>query len=438
MRRIKAFPILAVLAVVLDTTAVDAQSYLKASPDDMAWWRDAKFGLFIHWGPVSLKGTEIGWSRGGERRGRGGTGSIPVDVYDNLYREFNPVEFDAREWVALAKDAGMKYLVFTTKHHDGFSMFDSAVTDYKITSPVSPFGRDVAAELADACHDAGIRLGFYYSPVDWRHPDYRTPNHDRYIKFMHEQVRELCANYGEVDVLWFDGLQIHPMSGRGGETYYDPGWAKDWDSQRLFRTIRSLQPHVIINNRCGLEGDFDTPEQHVGFYQVDRPWESCITICRQWAWKPDDAMKSLDECIRTLVMCAGGDGNLLLNVGPMPTGKIEKRQADRLHEIGGWLRVNGESIYGTRGGPIPPKSWGVTTHKGNTVYLHVLAGSDELIAVPPLTEPIRSAVLLDGSPVETTGTPFGVLVRLAREKRDASDTVVALTFDRKPTLRESR
>ena len=199
---------------------VEAQSSVKASKKDMQWWRDARFGMFVHWGPVSLKGTEIGWSRGGERRGRSGTGSIPVEVYDNLYKEFNPTEFDAGEWVEIAKAAGMKYIVFTSKHHDGFSMFDSKATDYKITSPESPFGRDVVGELAKACHDGGLKIGFYYSPVDWYHPDYRTENHANYIKFMHNQVREICSNYGRIDIMWFDGLG---------------GTSEDWNSKPLFK-----------------------------------------------------------------------------------------------------------------------------------------------------------------------------------------------------------
>ncbi|MHC4324137.1 MAG: alpha-L-fucosidase, partial [Planctomycetota bacterium] len=247
----------------------DSEDYLKAGEKDIKDWRDMKFGLFVHWGPVSLKGTEIGWSRGGERRGRKdkSTGSIPVEVYDNLYKQFNPVKFDAAQWVQTAKDAGMKYLVFTSKHHDGFSMFDSKVTDYKISN--SPFERDVVKELAEACHKGGLKLGYYYSPVDWYHPDYRNENHPRYIKFMHAQLREICSNYGRIDIIWFDGL--------GGS-------AKDWDSENLFEMIRRLQPNVIINNRAGLPADHDTPEQRIGKFQNDRPWETCMTICRQWAW----------------------------------------------------------------------------------------------------------------------------------------------------------
>jgi alpha-L-fucosidase len=405
------------------------QSYLYASSKDMQWWKAARFGMFIHWGPVSLKGTEIGWSRGGERRGMNGTGEIPVEVYDNLYKEFNPVKFDADAWVKTAKDAGMKYIVFTTKHHDGFSMFDSGLADYKITN--SPFKRDVVKELADACHRERIRLGFYYSPVDWHHPDYRTENHARYIQYLHGQLHELCSRYGQVDILWFDGLQINPMTGSGGEAVYDPAWAKDWDSENLFREIRTLQPHVIINNRCGLKGDFDTPEQHVGFFQTSRPWESCITICRQWAWKPNDTMKSLRECIRTLVMCAGGDGNLLLNVGPMPTGEIEPRQAVRLKEMGAWLKKYGRAIYRTRGGPFPPAEWGVSTRRGATAYIHILNWESDTILLPPLSCKLVSHTVLTGGKAIVKKTAGGIEISVPKEDRNDIDTIVELRFSRR-------
>jgi hypothetical protein len=191
--------------------AAESKAYLKARDADVQAWRELKFGLFVHWGPVSLQGTEIGWSRAGERRGTGGTGTVPVEVYDNLYRQFDPTEFDAERWVRVAQDAGMCYLVFTTKHHDGFSMFDSQLTDYKVTN--SPFGRDVVKELADACHRAGLKLGFYYSPPDWHHPDYRTANHARYIAYLHGQVRELCTNYGTVGILCSTGWAARPVTG---------------------------------------------------------------------------------------------------------------------------------------------------------------------------------------------------------------------------------
>jgi len=390
------------------------KDFLKASPQDVQRWRRWRFGLFIHWGPVCLKGTEISWSRGGERRGRKGRGPIPVEVYDNLYKRFNPVKFDAKQWVAIAQAAGMKYLVFTTKHHAGFCMFDSKLTDYKITSPLSPFRRDVVKELADACHEARLGLGFYYSPPDWHHPDYRTARHARYIQYLHGQLRELCTNYGKVDIIWFDGL--------GGK-------AKDWDSPRLFQMIRTLQPHVLINNRAGLPGDFDTPEQRIGRFQTDRPWESCITICRQWAWKPRDRMKSLEQCLHTLIKCAGGDGNLLLNVGPMPDGRIEPRQVARLKEIGAWLEKYGESIYATRGGPFRPGPWGAATCKGNTVYLHILAWTGDAVTLPPLPRKIVGTSVLTGGTAEVKQTDESITVAVPKTQRQPIDTIVVLQLD---------
>jgi len=388
--------------------------YLKAGEQDIQAWRQMKFGLFIHWGPVSLKGTEIGWSRGGERRGRNdkSTGSVPVEIYDNLYKQFNPVKFDAEQWVQMAKDAGMKYLVFTSKHHDGFSMFDSKLTDYKISN--SPFKRDVVKELADACHKGGLKLGYYYSPVDWYHPDYRTENHARYIEYMHGQLREICSNYGRIDIIWFDSL--------GGS-------AKDWDSENLFKMIRQLQPEVIINNRAGLPADHDTPEQRIGKFQNDRPWETCMTICRQWAWKPDDQMKSFKQCIQTLVKTVGGDGNLLFNVGPMPDGRIEPRQVERLKEMGAWLKKYGQSIYGTRGGPFKPGAWGASTYKGNAVYIHVLNWSGEKLLLSPVPKKIVAGSVLTGGEASVRQTDEAIEISVPKADWHEIDTIIKLQLD---------
>lgn len=406
-------PVLAALVILL-ATSLTAQG--QSDPvDHMTWWREARFGLFIHWGPVSLKGTEIGWSRGGERRGTGGTGDIPLEVYDNLYREFNPVEFDAREWVQIALNAGMKYLVFTSKHHDGFCMFDSALTEYKITN--SPFQRDVVRELADACHEAGLKVGWYYSPPDWHHPDYRTANHARYIEYLHGQLRELCTNYGKIDILWFDGLG---------------GTAEDWDAEKLVTMIRELQPGIVINDRAGLPEDHATPEQRVGAFNRNRRWETCMTICNQWAWKPDDTMKTLDKCIDVLVRTAGGDGNLLFNVGPMPDGRIEPRQVDRLAEMGAWLGQFGETIYGTRGGPYMPSAWGASTCKNSRVYLHVLDWNqvkDGRIELPPLPRAIIRHELLTGGAVELENTPEALILHFDASARVEPDTILALEVE---------
>jgi len=389
----------------------------KTGDDRMTWWREARFGLFVHWGPVSLKGTEIGWSRNGPRRGRkpgNSDNGVPVDVYDNLYKEFNPVRFDAKEWASIALEAGMKYMVFTTKHHDGFANFDSKLTDYKITSQDSPFGRDITKELAEAFREAGMGVGFYYSQPDWRHADYRTETHDRYIRYFHGQVRELLCNYGKVDLIWFDGL--------GGS-------AKDWDAENLFKMIKDLQPEIIINNRCGLEGDYDTPEQRIGSFKNNRPWETCMTICRQWAWKPDDNLKSIKECIQTLVRVVGGDGNFLLNVGPMPDGRIEQKQIKRLKEIGQWLRKYGDTIYGARGGPFKPASWGASTYKGNRVFVHLLDCPEGEISLPPISMKVLSATLLTGGKVSFIQTGDKISLFIPETDRNKIDTIAVLQLN---------
>ncbi len=403
--RMKPLLLVAALTRGLSLHAVEARSTEAAAgappaSERLEWWRAARFGLFIHWGPVSLKGTEIGWSRGGERRGYGRRGTqVPVEVYDNLYRRFNPTNFNADQWVAIAKAAGMNYLVFTSRHHDGFSMFDTQADDYKITSPDSPFRRDVVKELAAACHRAGLRFGLYYSQPNWHSPDAFTDRHTNYLAYLKTQVRELLTHYGQVDILWFDGL---------GKS------AKDYDGEALNTMARRLQPRILINNRDGLAEDFDTPEQVIGKFQNDRPWESCITICNQWAWKPDDRMKSLQECLETLVRCAGGDGNLLLNVGPMPDGRIEPRQVKRLEEMGDWLRKYGETIYGTRGGPWKPTKSIASTRKGNTIFLHLLGWKGGTITLPNIPRTIVRSSALTGGTAKVQQARSKIVIRIER------------------------
>jgi alpha-L-fucosidase len=395
-------------------------------PADMTWWREARFGLFIHWGPVSQEGTEIGWSRGRE---------VPTERYDALYKTFNPTAFDGAAWARVAREAGMRYVVLTSKHHDGFCLWNSPSTDYDIMS--TPFGRDVTKELAEACRAEGLVFCVYHSICDWWHPDYPlgspggktrkpTSNMDRYNDYLKAQVQELLESYGPMGIMWFDGE-----------------WEEPWSEERgrdLYRHCRELQPSVLVNNRVGVgregmsgttssgafAGDFDTPEQEVGRYQDDRAWESCITICKQWAWKPDDEMKSLDECVRTLSSCAGGDGNLLLNVGPMPSGEIEARQVARLKEIGGWLRRNGEAVYGTRGGPFRPGSWGASTRKDQAVFLHVFEPEpDGWLRLPPLAHRVEAARVLGGDAAECRQGPKGLEVKVG----DVAGTVIALDLD---------
>ena len=398
-------------------------------------WKDLRFGMFIHWGPVSLVGTEIGWSRGGPRRGRPETktGDIPLDIYDNLYKKFNPVKFHADDWVKLAKDSGMKYLVFTAKHHDGFCNFDSKLTDYKITSPESPYRQDIVRQLSDACRRGGVAWGVYYSQPDWHHPDYRNGEaHARYIEYLHGQVRELLTNYGPTKMWFFDGL--------GGN-------AVDWDAPRLIRMMRQLEPDLVINNRAGIPADLDTPEQRIGMFQNDRPWETCATVGTQWAYKPDDRLRSIEECLRGLVCCAIGDGNLLFNVGPRPDGLIEESHAARLREMGAFLNKYGDSIYATRGGPFiapdqtqrPPNArgfvlaegrwWGGSTHQGNTIYLHILRWPSDTIALPAIARKIIRYSVLTGGTATLKQSESGIEVGVAAPQRHAIDTIVKLELD---------
>jgi alpha-L-fucosidase len=405
------------------------QSVMMETPEQkearLRWWREARFGMFIHWGPVSLKGTEISWSRGGERRGIKGKGEVPLEVYDSLYKEFDPVEFNAQEWVAIARSAGMKYMVLTAKHCDGFCLWRSKSDPYNIGN--SPFKRDVCGELSDAAHKARMRLGWYYSPMDWRDPDCRAERNDLYVKRMQVHLNELLGGYGRIDLLWFD----------------TDGGPAPWDQTQTYRLVRSLQPGLVINNRLDMasmedydgqkilpEADYKTPEQHVGAYDNQNPWESCMTLGTQWSWKSEDTIKSSGECIRILVQCVTGDGNLLLNVGPMPSGRIEPRQVLVLEEIGGWLKKFGESIYSTRGGPYRNGEWGGSTRKGNAVYLHIMKWKEGRITLPLLNGKIKKSTAMTGGDVTVDEGADGITLSIRQDQLDTLDTIVKLEFDR--------
>jgi len=390
----------------------------------LAWWREARFGMFIHWGPVSLKGTEISWSRANSNPECPNQGAIPVEVYDNLYKEFNPVEFDAQEWVAIAQASGMKYVVLTAKHCDGFCLWHSKAADYNISK--TPFIRDVCAELAQAAHAAGIKLGWYYSPMDWRDPDCRTERNAVYVASMQGQLREILGSYGRIDLLWFD----------------TDGKSAPWDQKNTYGLVRQLQPQIIINNRLdmgsagdynaqqiGPNADYYTPEQRIGGFDNQRPWETCMTLGTQWSWKPDDDIKSLKECLHTLIKCVGGDGNLLLNVGPMPNGKIEPRQVEVLKAVGKWLERFGESIYGTRGGPFKPGRSIVSTNKGNVVYIHALEYGGGTIKLPALPRKILESNILTGGAIRLAQTEAALLLTVVKDGPQEIDTIIKLTLD---------
>ena len=395
------------------------------SAERLAWWREARFGLFIHWGPVSLKGTEISWSRANTNPLCPNKGDIPAEVYDNLYKSFNPTLFDADGWAAVAKAAGTRYVILTGKHCDGFCLWKTDTIDYHIGR--TPFGRDVCGELAAAVRKAGLRIGWYYSPMDWKDPDCRTARNAEYVKRMQGQVRELLTRYGRIDVLWFD---------------WD-GMTIPWDQEATYRVVRAAQPAIIVNNRldCSFGGlsadrdlgphaDYITPEQVIGAWNDRTPWETCMTLGTQWSWKPDDKIKSVDEVVRILARCAGGDGNLLLDVGPMPDGRIEPRQVDVLKGVGAWLAGHGESIYATRGGPFKPGRYGVSTRRGDRVYLHVLAWPGPALALPPIAARVVRARVVGGGPAAVRQTDAGLEVSVGEADRRAADTIVVLELDR--------
>jgi len=410
------------------------QDLLQPLPEAIEAWKDMRFGMFICWGPVSLTGHEIGWSRGRE---------TPIEEYDSLYKRWEPKNFDADQWVDVVKQMGARYIIFLTKHHDGFCLWDTKQTEYNVMN--SPLNRDVTKELSEACKREGIAFFPYYSTCDWHHPDFpgtgqagktkrKEHNLDRYTEYLKAQSKELIENYGPLLGIWYDVPQ-HFDRDRG---------------ERVIRYVRGLQPSLLVNNRTGGRGDFDTPEQHVGQFNRKRPWESCITLGTQWAWKPDDHLKSYKEAIKMLVVCASGDGNLALNTNPMPDGPIEPRQVESFRKIGKWMEKHGESIYETRGGPfIAPDAdvrkfgsarqefnlpggrwWGGSTHKGSTVYLHILRWPSDTIVLPGIGRKIVAHEVLTGGTATLIQMDDTMEVSVPKRERDELDTIIRVDFDK--------
>ncbi len=310
---------------------------------------------------------------------------VPDEVYDSWAKQLTFQHFDAEKWLRMAKQGGMKYIVIITKHHDGFHMWDTEFSEYKITN--TPFGRDYIKELVDACHKEEMKIELYYSQRDWEHPDYMPidpevaysisdppmfqiregktlrpgKNHHKYIEYMHHTVKELMTKYGKIDVLWWDACWFGGMF-----------TANMWDADTLEREVRCLQPDILVNNRASLPGDFDTPEGHVGFFQNTLPWETCICLGKKWAWSEGEDIKSFRTILHEFLNCLCGDGNYLLSIGCMPNGEFDKPEQERIAQLGQWLKKYGESVYGTRGGPWLPDSWGGSVHKGNIIYLHIM------------------------------------------------------------------
>lgn len=405
-------------------------SLFAAAPEERRRYFDYRFGMFIHWGPYSQASVEASWPI--MRPNPKTINFISETDYRRLPETFNPVKFDPKAWVRLAKAAGQRYIVFTSKHHDGFAMFDSAYTRYKITN--TPYKKDIVAQLAQACREEGMPLGFYYSPPDMDHPGFRDtakPSSANwngepwraewflYLDYMEAQLRELLIRYGDVLVIWFDGL----------------GHQEKYDGLRFHKLIRELQPGAVINNRIGVSGDFDTPEQFVpkSVSGTSRPWETCMTINRTWAYnKHDTNYKPATQLIRTLVDVTSKGGNFLLNVGPTPEGSIQPEFEERLLVIGEWMKTNGEAIYGTTSGPLQGLPFGRTTAKGKTVYLHVFdwpAGGN--LELNGLTAPVASVRLLKGSQsLKFTQRNGRLAIDAPAQAPDPHATVIAVTTAR--------
>ncbi|MBL9141750.1 MAG: alpha-L-fucosidase, partial [Phycisphaerae bacterium] len=437
----------------------------------MQWWRNARFGMFIHWG---LYSTAAGKWDGKEANGAGewlltNAHVDPLKYRDELLPLFNPVKFNADQWADIAQDAGMQYVVITTKHHDGFCLWPSDLTDYDVAS--TPFKRDIMKELSDAVRAKGMHMGWYHSIMDWTHPDYlprrswdkrstEGASFDRYVQYMHGQLKELLTRYGAIDVLWFDGE-------------WENTWTHDW-GKRTDDFVRTLQPQIIVNNRvdtgrAGMagfsadeqaRGDYGTPEQTIPANGMPgRDWETCMTMNDTWGFKDSDTnWKSSRTLIRMLCDIASKGGNFLLNVGPRGDGTIPPESVQRLRDMGVWLRVNGQAIYGTQASPFArAMPWGRVTRGAATaargapnpanapsaanapdarsvLYLHVFDWpSDGVLHVPGLGNEVRSARVLGANGgVQATRTADGVQLALPSTAPNADCTVIELTLVGEP------
>ena len=430
MRKFIPALLLTLLAGVRGYSGPEPQASAQESPQ-RKWFQDAQFGMFIHWGVYSVLG-DGEWVMNNRK--------MTIAEYEKLPSQFNPTEFDPAEWVSLAKSAGMKYITITSKHHDGFAMFGSKQSDWNIVDR-TPYKKDPIKMLADECHKQGIKLFFYYSELDWHHPDYfplgRTGHTagrpeggdwNKYLGYMDAQLTELLTNYGPIGGIWFDGWWDKPDA--------------DWRLAKTYALIHRLQPEVLIGNNHHHKPfpgeDFQMFEKDLPGHRTQSfnqeaaigtlPLETAETLNNSWGYnKNDHRFKSTKDLLQYLVRAAGYNSNFLLNVGPMPNGKIQPEFVERLKAMGEWLAKNGESIYGTRGGPIAPRSWGVTTHKGDRIYVHILDWQDPALLLPKLDQKILSARLRQtGEPVEVIDAQYGTVLKLPASARDPVDNIVVL------------
>ena len=456
MRRMGVIIALFVLPVLFSSTISCSISGEKREGRDarMAWWSEARFGMFIHWGLYAIPAGEWNGETNHAEWIRT-TAKIPIKEYEKFVDQFNPVKFNAEVWVKLAKDAGMKYIVITSKHHDGFCLFDSKYTDFDIMS--TPFKRDIMKELSKACQRHGIKMCWYHSIMDWHHPDYlprrgwetnrsaEGADFSRFVEYLRGQVTELLTNYGEIGVMWFDGQ-------------WEDTWTHEY-GQPLYDLCRNLQPNVIVNDRVDkgrqghsgivrgeYAGDFGTPEQHIpatGLPGVD--WETCMTMNNHWGYnKHDHNWKSNEDLLHKLADIASKGGNFLLNVGPTAQGLIPQSSIDRLRAMGKWMKVNSESIYGTQASPFKQLKWGRCTQKpikaGTRLYLHVFDWpSDGKLVVPGIFNQVKKAYLLSDPKkvsLDVSRKEDELVINVPIEALDPINSVVVLDINGRPDIND--
>jgi len=386
-----------------------AQNTYTPSPENLKareWFQDAKFGMFIHWGVYSILG-DGEWVMNNQR--------IDKQTYQKLPAFFNPISYDPAEWVALAKAAGMKYITLTSKHHDGFAMWDSKLTDWDIVDR-TPYGKDIIKMLADECKKQGIKLFFYHSQLDWYQEDYyprgntgstagRPEKGDwyKYLDYMDGQLTELLTNYGEIGGIWFDGF---------------------WDKKDHLATFPGEDFQMFEKDLPGQKTTGFNPDQKMG----ELPYETCETMNNSWGFNLQDKnYKSTKNLIQYLVKAAGFNSNFLLNVGPMPDGRIQPEFIKTLGEIGKWMEKNGETIYGTRGGPVSPRAWGVTTQKGNKVFVHVLNPEDNNLLIPDFGAKVKKITFFgSGEKLKYRQDAFGIAISVPEGAFDEIDTILVM------------
>ena len=389
---------------------------------DYTWFRDMKFGIFIHWGPISQLGLEISWSRKSKDNPEDSNEifacrTIPSDEYDSLYKTFNPINYNPDEWIELFQKVGAKYFVFVTKHHDGFNMYDTKYSNYKITSENCTFKRDIFRELVDAARKTDLKIGAYYSKTDWYNPYMGSVNHSSFVDYVHNQVQEICTNYGKLDILFFDG---------GQSEYYI-------DAYGLYNKIRNWQPNVLINERLSYGGEYINPEANFFHFSRNQLWEENIPIGCSWSWRPNDITKrTTNDVIRELIRVVSQDGNYLLGIGPMPDGKISERDRDKLLKIGQWLNTYGETIYGTRGGPYIPVNNNIfSTCKGKDFFINVFNWySKDSIVLKRFPANIKNIKLFStGESLEFTNTTNGLVIKVPLKYQNEISTVIKVETD---------